>query len=910
MKKLCVYKKLLLLLLVIAVSASPALAQIGEGKEPIEPKPTVTPAPTPVIIRPWKQPLPVEEQIKDAEVISVLTKQGIDYTYVEKVDTKPYSESYYDRDSGKTVTIFSSLPILDGKGDKIEVGFTYDGSKYTAKNNLFSLVVTGTQATLTNLYDQPSGIQAGDSVTWNPVLTVGGVIYNAKSVKLLLVDPYNSNYSNNVVDWDYGICHRYLRIIEGILREWWVFTTDPKGDIVIDHKQTGKIRLGIGTAFDAKGKSLNASNLLNQIEVVKAEELVTAVYPVTVSATYNFTSASDVTVDGYVYTLWGSGASWNTIRAATSNLYKDDTTTGLTVMLSSHATDSNEWDILRRGIVCFNTASLPDNCIIQSATLSLYGYQKANGFATSPSINVYSANPSSTSSLATSDYSTLGTTDYATDITYAAFSTVGYNDFTLNDTGEAAISKTGVSKFGLRLSWDADNSPPAWIAGNKDAYFNLYTEEQGAGFIPKLVVVVAIEPTIDTLAATGVGSTSATLWGNITAIDIGNITTRGFVWDTTSHDEPEVIPSASDYAFSYTEACNMASGNFSYGDATFNVGTKYYYRAYGYSSDGLLDYGDEVEFTTSTIAPDVSTGNATYVGATSARLQGTLNEDGGATTTCYFYWGTADGGNVTGAWGHEENLGTKSEGGFYLDISSLPISTTHYFTTKAVNDSGTDWGNQTKSFTTLSACEEPTSLIAIPKTDELSVSLSWVKGLGGTTVHIMYKVTGYPTNTTDGSVVYTGTGTSWVHEGLVAGKTYYYSAWGLSGNLTSTEYATAMATTSAGASSTDTNDPNMPTNWYQSPNYTALSALEPFYTMGNEFADSINMPYATWWLMAWMTLSMLLALGLLVVAKSFTLSAAVLGMMIIMGVTVELLPLWFLLPVGVGTLGTIAMYRT
>ena len=72
--------------------------------------------------------------------------------------------------------------------------------------------------------------------------------------------------------------------------------------------------------------------------------------------------------------------------------------------------------------------------------------------------------------------------------TYANYSISGYNDFTLNANGIAAISKTGISKFSARnANYDVAASSPPWVdSGLSSLYF--YMAEQGTGYKPKLVV--------------------------------------------------------------------------------------------------------------------------------------------------------------------------------------------------------------------------------------------------------------------------------------------------------------------------------------------------------------------------------------------------------------------------------------
>ncbi len=93
-----------------------------------------------------------------------------------------------------------------------------------------------------------------------------------------------------------------------------------------------------------------------------------------------------------------------------------------------------------------------------------------------------------------------------------------------------------------------------------------------------------------------------------------------------------------------------------------------------------------------------STG-ASNITSTSARLNGELTSTGGADTTVHICWGDNDGG--TGTWDTNVNLGIKTAGAFYTDISSLSSGTTYYYRCYATNSAGSDWADTSAQFTTL-----------------------------------------------------------------------------------------------------------------------------------------------------------------------------------------------------------------
>ena len=94
-----------------------------------------------------------------------------------------------------------------------------------------------------------------------------------------------------------------------------------------------------------------------------------------------------------------------------------------------------------------------------------------------------------------------------------------------------------------------------------------------------------------------------------------------------------------------------------------------------------------------------STG-ASSITDTSATLNGEVTSTGGANPTVHIYWGSTDGGTTAGSWAHNVNLGVKTAGAFYTDISSLTAGTTYYYRCYAANSGGGSWAAITASFTT------------------------------------------------------------------------------------------------------------------------------------------------------------------------------------------------------------------
>ncbi len=538
--------------------------------------------------------------VTDPVLLSILAKQGIDKDYVEFFqdyasrslgkEHSPYAKFYRDLNSNKRFMVVSGLPMVDADGVKIEAGWRVAGINYfSEKNNLFRAKVQGTDVELTIRNDQPDGRKANDKLSYKSQLFLDGVEQFCGQSTLLPIDPVNPNYLENTLEWDYGICKRRLRIIEGSILGCWVFAQKPNGEIRIKYNQTGDYKLRLG-----QFKISDDEEVVNPEDFDSLAELQGG-YPIVVSdsATYYPDADPETTsVDGVVERS-GVNETWAVIRVGAGTGADDVGTNGL-VFYFYATTTTNQWQSLRRSIFLFDTSGLPDNAIISAATLSLYGYAKADYIPSTPSTNIYSSNPASNTALAGGDYNSLGSTAFSTDITYAGWSISAYNNFTLNSSGIAAISKVGVSKFGGRNSqYDVAGSAPPWTSGG-NSWVKCYFAEQGAGYQPKLVVTYApvVAPTVTTQDCTNVADTSATGNGNITATGGENCSRRGICYMVGTSGDPTTANSVA-----YDDG-SFGTGAYTKGITGLSPGTNYRVRAYAVNSAGT-GYGTTVQLTTS-----------------------------------------------------------------------------------------------------------------------------------------------------------------------------------------------------------------------------------------------------------------------------------------------------------------------
>jgi YD repeat-containing protein len=152
---------------------------------------------------------------------------------------------------------------------------------------------------------------------------------------------------------------------------------------------------------------------------------------------------------------------------------------------------ANTFRYVRRSGFTFDTSAIPDTDSINSATFTLVGTDKADPSGNTPNINVYTFAPADAANFVAGDFDSYGSTALSTSITYSGWSTTGANDFALNGTGLAEISKTGVTKLGVRnANHDVAASAPTYGGSGSDTSLVGDWADEGAGTTndPKLVV--------------------------------------------------------------------------------------------------------------------------------------------------------------------------------------------------------------------------------------------------------------------------------------------------------------------------------------------------------------------------------------------------------------------------------------
>jgi len=225
-----------------------------------------------------------------------------------------------------------------------------------------------------------------------------------------------------------------------------------------------------------------ATTFFNEIQPIKPLGYFSDLIATAIAQTTYYPS-----MDGYVgHDVDPNGISWASLTSASGNWSNTSASDyGILIMADDV---SNQWNTLSRIITLFDTSAITDGDTVTNATAYYWGGStKADSAGWTPNINIYSSTPASDTTLANTDYAQIGSTALSTAITYANWSTSGYNSFVLNDM--SVISKTGKTKLGLRnANYDVANSAPTWSSSGLARLYIYFSEQTGTNNDPYLSV--------------------------------------------------------------------------------------------------------------------------------------------------------------------------------------------------------------------------------------------------------------------------------------------------------------------------------------------------------------------------------------------------------------------------------------
>ena len=393
---------------------------------------------------------------------------------------------------------------------------------------------------------------------------------------------------------------------------------------------------------------------------------------------------------------------------------------------------------------------------------------------------------------------------------------------TISGDGKASITNKGVvwsTSAGPTIALSTRTNDGVGVIGNfitnlsgltpfTNYYIRSYaTNIVGTAYGPETQFkTIAAIPTLSTSIANNILSTSANSGGNITSDNGSAVTARGVVWNTVAAPTIDLTTKTKD---------STGTGAFGSVLKPLLPGKLYFARAYATNAIGTA-YGNEIQFTTTTIAPIVTTADISSILTTSATSGGNVTSDGGSAVTVRgVVWSTSTAPTIS--------LTTKTSDGtgagiFVSSITSLTAGKKYYVRAYATNSIGTSYGAELSfSATALPAVVSTNSISKITSTTATIGGNVTSEGGGSVTARgVVWGTTTGPTialdtKTTDGTGFgpFTSSLTS-----LKPATTYYVRA-----------YATNSSGTTYGAETSFTTLPSTPTiTTTDLTNITAISA--------------------------------------------------------------------------------------
>ncbi|MCU1348672.1 MAG: hypothetical protein JWO56_1702, partial [Acidobacteria bacterium] len=299
--------------------------------------------------------------------------------------------------------------------------------------------------------------------------------------------------------------------------------------------------------------------------------------------------------------------------------------------------------------------------------------------------------------------------------------------------------------------------------------------------------VVKTPPTVTTVGASGVGTTSLTF--NASVNPNGRATSAWFEYGPTATYGSTTITTPLGSGSSATPANIGVSG--------LSSGTLYHFRAVASNADGVATGDDAIVTTSASPQPSVITDAADGVTSSTATLHGQANPNGTATSGFFAYGTAPNPGTATGA----QQIGSGNTlVPFTTTLTGLACGTTYYFHAIASSAQGAPNGLD-RTFTTSSCAGPAVTTLAASSIGQTSATLNGNVNPNGTatTASFLYGPSiGYGASTAGQDL---GAGASSVSfsagiGGLTCGTQYHFAA-----------QASSVAGTPAGSDVTFTTAP-------------------------------------------------------------------------------------------------------
>lgn len=167
-------------------------------------------------------------------------------------------------------------------------------------------------------------------------------------------------------------------------------------------------------------------------------------------------SGANSPVDGHIINEQLNAVGWAATIAAADGTSASDTDTAITCKNYNVGGSYR----CQRVIVLWDTSALTSSAVISAAVASFW--LVTNTAPAAFNVRLCTSTPASDAAVGTADFDQVGSTAQATDYPSSSFTNGAYNDMTLNATGLSNISKTAITKFGIRnVEQDIGGSAPA-----------------------------------------------------------------------------------------------------------------------------------------------------------------------------------------------------------------------------------------------------------------------------------------------------------------------------------------------------------------------------------------------------------------------------------------------------------------
>jgi len=380
-----------------------------------------------------------EPSEKESEYIGYVNE----YTTLEKIGDNTYRAT------------ISSLPGITPDGLEMKPIWKENGEEYIADQNFFSVISSGMDTEVEALYDIDGIMEKGQISTWSPQVFLNGeeVTPISDQPTLLVFDPINENYKENTLEWDYGICKRYLRLIEGAVFELYIFDGNPNGDIEIKSNSNGDLAPAGYYAIDSNRISIEGFRVEGDKKIIPKDSWDNLDYPVEVDDSFSSSPQGYIENSAFSYSATRNSSGLNYAYRASN----------VEIGQSTWWWSEGKMYTVYRGYIYFNTRAIPSNATIDSAYLRLKISQVSFYNTSVNNFDLVLQNGQPTYPHIPLAYSDFYRGYYSGNGGSISTNDMGGNtnrNMNLNSTGLGWINKGGDTKFVLRSSRDINGNAP------------------------------------------------------------------------------------------------------------------------------------------------------------------------------------------------------------------------------------------------------------------------------------------------------------------------------------------------------------------------------------------------------------------------------------------------------------------